>query len=97
MATRRYGAYPIRFSLKALFLLILLVALCLGSWEATKRFAENERTEQLVDTYALAPFIIYRDKYPEATRRYYIWLFGPTVELPYHSPLSPSDNAGTFP
>jgi hypothetical protein len=97
MAVRTHNARRLQFSLRALFLLTLLAGIYFGSWEATKKFAENERNTQLVDTYALAPFVIYRYEDSEERIQYYLWLFGATVELPYSTPLAPRENAGTFP
>ena len=89
--------WHLQFSIRAMLLVFALVSICFGLWRATARYAEHERESQLVDTYSIAPCVIYRDKYDEGKRRYYLWLFGPTVALPYSEQLPQRDNAATFP
>lgn len=97
MAVQRRSRWRFRYSLKALLLLVLLACLYLGLWESTKSYAAVERSEELVDTYACAPLVVYRDKYSEGARRYYLWLIVLEIELPYTARLERRGNAGTFP
>jgi hypothetical protein len=87
----------LQYSLRSLLLFVLLAAIVLGAWEATKNFAADERERELVDTYEYVPLIITRDKYEKQERRYYLWLFGPTFELPFASHIDQHENAGTYP
>jgi hypothetical protein len=86
-----------QFSLASLLVLLLVVGICLGAWNATKKHAEAERDSELVDTYAFLPLVISRDNPRTGTRKYFLWLFGPTIELPFRRTIERFDNSGTFP
>jgi len=58
-----------RYSLHTLAILVMLVCACLAE-EATKRRASREQ---------VMAFVMLRDV--STSRRYYIWLFGPTIRI----------------
>ncbi len=85
-----------RFSVRTLAIFVTLVCVYFGAWEATKRYGPRSISDDvLVLEEPPAPFIVrgYLLEYQPmtslsdirilATRRYYIWLFGPTIKLPY--------------
>ncbi len=94
------GLIP-RFSVRTLAIVVTLVCVYLGAWEATKRYGlTNERHEMSplpVREMSPLPLIIIQtgwfegprttlyDPYGEWShrRRFYLWLFGPKIKLPF--------------
>ena len=86
-----------RYRLSTLLLFVTALAITLGAWQATVRYAENERAAHLVDMYALAPLVVSRDDFEKGERRYYFWLVVDDFRTPFASSLPKRENAGTFP
>jgi hypothetical protein len=89
-----------RFSLRTLAIVVTLICAYFGAWEATKRYGvqpteleilENEgrwvTPDDLGSSYAVIPFVIAREERVGYSKRYYLWLLGPLVKLPFESPL----------
>jgi len=98
-----------RFSVRTLAIVVRLVCVYFGAWEATKRHAISVRKEEIgsvfegdwerrvvamQDAQAIYPCILIHDEgkwlapHPnirawEIERRWQIWLFGLTIDLPY--------------
>jgi hypothetical protein len=86
-----------QYRLRTLLLIVTVLAMTLGAWRATDRYAENERDALLVDTYAIAPLVISRDDFDLGERRYYLWLLVGDFRMPFVSSLPKRENAGTYP
>ena len=89
-----------RFSVRTLAIFVTLVCAYFGAWEATKRFGVpkgNVGHRSLGDAYAAVinawspvPFLIICNEtspFDDDSQRYYLWLFGPTIKLPFESEL----------
>lgn len=85
------------FSLRTLAIVVTLACLYFGAWEATKRWGlpkivklDRENTVVMIAS-SPAACVIWRvegdENNPNAglTKCYYLWLFGPSIELPYNS------------
>jgi hypothetical protein len=84
-----------RFSLRTLAILVTLFCAYLACWLPTKRHAASRMGPWQFVQKATAPLPLlvredqihfssddFRVRYP---RRYYVWLFGPKMELPFKS------------
>lgn len=89
----------LRFSLRTLGIFVTLVCLYFGIWELTKNYAIDinrhaipyrwENDDVLI-VNAPMPFVMKSMAVPNQGRfrlveRYYLWLLGPTLQLPYVS------------
>src|SRR5262245_28464496 len=87
----------LRFSLRALLILVTLVAVYLGCWPATKRWGVPTEvdSEFFMGADSPAPLVVGIDELdPTMTgriignairRRYYLWFFGLKINLPFTS------------
>jgi hypothetical protein len=80
-----------RFSLRSLASVITLVCAYFAAWSATERFAASLDQAGYCAAYSPVPCILVRfetiqqsaGRRPLFARQYYLWLFGPTIKLPY--------------
>lgn len=85
-----------RFSVRALAIVVTMICVYFGAWEATKKYGVVTKTQ-----FAPAPLVVVDEveefhatpiRYSgiggriitsEKSRQYYVWLFGPRFRLPF--------------
>jgi hypothetical protein len=93
-----------RFSVRTLAVVVTLVCAYFGAWAATKRYGVPavpakfpvEEDTGIIAAGSPTPCLVWRDEFRMKEgglrRKYYLWLFGPTVKLPFDSkPSSESE------
>jgi hypothetical protein len=88
-----------RFSVRTLAIVVTLVCAYFAAWEATKEYGIGLPTPWDYSSHSPIPLLIVEDDASDMSyavsanntlrtsgpRRYYIWLFGPRIKLPFES------------
>ena len=96
--------WRVRFTVRFLVIALTLLCMCLAGWKPLKRIAFDDVQDYEMDHFASSlsgpsspfPLIVCNDgigpngdPFGDSTlRRYYVWLFGYVVQLPYERKLN---------
>lgn len=89
------GRIRLRFSVRALILVVATIAVYFGAWGITKKYGETRSTSSQFDELSPMPFVITKFEFDRIgttdvqRRRAYLWFFGQEIKTSITSSWTP--------